>query len=387
MGLAGELVDFGAHQPGLGAEPAPGTLTAMGEPDNRRWPAAPGTYALILEAREPHIVWAGRLGWLQVTPGRYLYVGSALGPGGLRARLQRHFRPQKRLHWHIDALTAVLPIVRVITAPGQERLECTWARRIAALPGVTVPWPGFGSSDCRAGCRAHLLRLPDHLDWGNEITLSAQKDMAEGPRDMVQELLGAIAVGDDEAAERAAQALTARRDLLPALRPLLVEGDADRRWWAVRTLALIGGPEAEAAAAQRLSDPDEATRCAAALALGQLRAVSAIPALAGLLADPSGWVRDSAGDALAMIGEPALPALLAALADPRNGVRVRAAAALRKTVTSRLAGLATGSYPPAFWPAINALFLALNDANRLVRHNAYEALDQLGLLETVWVAS
>ncbi len=349
------------------------------------WPAEPGTYALILEASEPQTVRAGRLGNLRVAPGRYVYVGSALGPGGLRGRLKHHLRPGKRGHWHIDALTAVLRVVRVILVPGKTRLECAWAQRIARLPGATVPWPGFGSSDCRAGCRAHLIRLPDDLDREDEHAVFVHSNVDEGPRDIVQELLTAIAAGDDEAAERTVHGLAGRRDLLPALRPLLVDEDADRRWWAVRALALIGGPEAEDAAIQRLADRDESTRCAAALALGQLKAAIAIPALTERLADPSGWVRDSAGDALAMIGEPALPALLAALADARDGVRVRAAAALRKITVHQLTGLRPETYPPAFWPVISALFTALNDPNRLVRHNAYEALAQLGLLDEVWV--
>ncbi len=354
--------------------------------DGDSWPAVPGTYALVLEAAAPVTVQAGRLGSLQVAPGRYIYVGSALGPGGLRARLRRHLRRDKPQRWHIDALTAVLPVTRVYIAPGVERRECLWAGRIAGLPGVTVPWPGFGNSDCRAGCPAHLFRLPARAGWEDEIAMLIQENPPAGMRDIIEELLAAIASGDDEAAERIVQALAGRRDLIPALRPLLVDGDADRRWWAVRSLALMGGPEAEEAAIQRLSDPDEATRCAAALALGQMRAASGIPALAARLADPSGWVRDSAGDALAMIGEPALPTLLDALVDPRDGVRVRAAAALRKITVQRLAGLQPDRYPAAFWPVIGALFKALNDPNRLVRHNAYEALEQLGLLEDVWIA-
>jgi hypothetical protein len=34
---------------------------------------------------------------------------------------------------------------------------------------------------------------------------------------------------------------------------------------------------------------------------------------------------------------------------------------------------------------VAALFRSLNDPNRLVRHNAHEALDRLGLLETILV--
>jgi HEAT repeat protein len=123
------------------------------------------------------------------------------------------------------------------------------------------------------------------------------------------------------------------------------------------------------------------------LGLGELRYSQATSALVARLADDSGWVRDSAADALAMLGEPALAALVEALVDHRDGVRVRAASALHRIL---LAPSQEASAPPeialVYLPAINALFLALNDPNRLVRHHAQHTLDRLGLLETVWVA-
>jgi hypothetical protein len=39
--------------------------------------------------------------------------------------------------------------------------ECVWVAALARKPGVQAPFRGFGSSDCRAGCDAHLLHLPD----------------------------------------------------------------------------------------------------------------------------------------------------------------------------------------------------------------------------------
>jgi HEAT repeat protein len=217
-------------------------------------------------------------------------------------------------------------------------------------------------------------------------------DTTTRSNDLIEALLEAIAQGDDETAEAAAQACAGRPRLLPALRPLLVDDDPDRRWWAVRTLALIGGPDALKLLVERLADPDEATRCAAALGLGQLRSASAVEPLAAALADPSGWVRDSAADALALIGEPALPALVSLMqgapdgapSHTPDGVRVRAAGALRKIVAPALTGLSVNQYPPQYMPALDVLFQALNDPNRLVRHNAYETLDRLGLLDTLF---
>lgn len=90
--------------------------------------------------------------------GLYAYVGSAHGPGGLRARVGRHLRRDKPRHWHVDALTALAVVTHVAYVVSPERLECAWAQAVSALPGARIPLPGFGSSDCR--CPAHLFALP-----------------------------------------------------------------------------------------------------------------------------------------------------------------------------------------------------------------------------------
>jgi Uri superfamily endonuclease len=105
-------------------------------------------------------VTAGRLGVIALEPGTYAYVGSAHGPGGLRARVLRHLRRDKPLRWHIDYLTIALPVAHVVVATGDERFECAWVRRLLAEPGACAAVSGFGSSDCREKCPAHLVRLP-----------------------------------------------------------------------------------------------------------------------------------------------------------------------------------------------------------------------------------
>lgn len=196
--------------------------------------------------------------------------------------------------------------------------------------------------------------------------------------DLLLPLLDATGAGDDDAAEAAvAQLYAVAGAALPLLADLSTTGDNDQRWWAVRALAGL----AEEDPSQReqaiplllaaLRDPDDSIRCVAALGLGQAHAHSAIPALALLLADSSGWVRGAAANALALIGEPAVPALGEALQDPREGVRVRAAYALHRIK----------SVPSARW-----LFPALNDPNHIVHTYAYETLEEMGLLTTVLVA-
>jgi HEAT repeat protein len=204
-------------------------------------------------------------------------------------------------------------------------------------------------------------------------------------QDLIQALLDTVAAGDDGRSEIVAQACTGRADLLPALAPLLAEGDVDRRWWITRTLALTGGPEAIPLLIERLSDEEESIRCAAAFALASMQAETAIPDLVAHLADPSGWVRDSAADALAMLGESSVHALIEAMADSRGGVRVRAASALRRIA---LAGPQPGADLDFHSPrgqAIGALFRALQDPNYLVHEHAFEALDRLGFLDNLIV--
>jgi Uri superfamily endonuclease len=135
-----------------------------GNLDPARWPPLGGAYVLFIEVAVPLEITVGRLGPYALSPGIYAYVGSAYGPGGLRARLARHLRTEKKLRWHIDYLLAAARVVRVYARPDATRQECAWVRSLLFLPGVTAPIPHFGSNDCRGGCPAHLLRLPGLLD-------------------------------------------------------------------------------------------------------------------------------------------------------------------------------------------------------------------------------
>jgi len=119
-------------------------------------PAAPGTYALALRCGSRRSVRIGRLGVLQLRPGWYVYVGSAFGPGGLRARIGHHLRVARRPHWHVDYLRRRTRLVAVWYVCGA-RCEHEWAQRLGAVPGAAMPLAGFGSSDCH--CPAHLFQF------------------------------------------------------------------------------------------------------------------------------------------------------------------------------------------------------------------------------------
>ena len=121
------------------------------------FPARPGTYVVLLASTRRRRVTIGRLGALALRAGCYCYVGSAFGPGGLRARLQHHLDVARRLHWHIDYLRRVTTPTAVWFSDDPQRNECRWAQTLVTLPGADMPLAGFGASDC--GCATHLFHF------------------------------------------------------------------------------------------------------------------------------------------------------------------------------------------------------------------------------------
>ena len=117
--------------------------------------AHPGTYALVFNSTKKRKVRIGKLGTLQVNCGFYVYVGSAFGPGGLRARISHHQRKSNRPHWHIDYLSPYLQLYEIWYTYDPVYREHEWAGLLSVKRASHIPLPGFGSSDCR--CNAHLL--------------------------------------------------------------------------------------------------------------------------------------------------------------------------------------------------------------------------------------
>jgi len=118
-------------------------------------PNEPGAYQLVLSLAEEVTLQVGALGTFRFPVGKYIYTGSALG--GLRRRLARHLRQEKRLRWHIDYLLQHATVEDVRLYPAGGLSECALNRRLLALPHVRVIARGFGSSDCT--CPTHLVYL------------------------------------------------------------------------------------------------------------------------------------------------------------------------------------------------------------------------------------
>lgn len=123
--------------------------------------SSPGTYIVIFScpsANEGKECQIGRLGKVKLQQGYYSYVGSAFGPGGLKARLAHHLRQAKKPHWHLDYLKPHLQIEAIWFTRDPVRREHFWATEISREPGSVVPLSGFGSSDC--DCTTHLFYSP-----------------------------------------------------------------------------------------------------------------------------------------------------------------------------------------------------------------------------------
>jgi Uri superfamily endonuclease len=360
-----------------------------------------GTYVLALWLERARRISVGRRGEFAFPAGWVLYVGSALGPGGLAARLARHrrrFASGKRPHWHVDYVRehAVWGGAWARPAGGRlecdgahraggwlesdgahraggwlesdgarragERLECAWAAALSQRPGARIVVPGFGASDCR--CPGHLVHLPALPDEAWMASVLGAERVVVG-MDELDELLETLVSGDDDRREAAAIALGQfGATAVAPLAALVAAPDADARWWAARALAEVRTAGAVPPLLEVLDDPVPDVRACAALALGRLGDGAGAPALAERLGDESAFVASVAADALSMIGEPAVEALAERLQDESAHARLLAVRALARIKSQS---------------AIGPLFGVLEDPSYLVRFYARQALEALGV--------
>ena len=123
-------------------------------------PTHPGTYAIVMELAKFAEITVGKLGQFEFKPGYYIYVGSAFGPGGLKARVGRHLNKKKKLKWHIDYLREHMDVIDVKFEQTPQNEECQWAVKFSEDGGI-FPIKGLGSSDCK--CFSHLLYFKEKI--------------------------------------------------------------------------------------------------------------------------------------------------------------------------------------------------------------------------------
>lgn len=121
-----------------------------------------GSYAVVYHCPTQIRIRIGSLGEIAFFKGFYIYVGSAMGPGGLQARVKRHFQKSKRrMHWHIDYISNAMDVWSAYICTDPTNQEHNWAHQLQTFDDTSVV-ASIGCSDCR--CASHLFHrwvLPD----------------------------------------------------------------------------------------------------------------------------------------------------------------------------------------------------------------------------------
>ncbi len=134
-------------------------MTSPRQATNDFIPSQPGTYCLVLRLSPGAQITVGALGRFTFPEGFLVYIGSALGSGGLAGRLKHHTRPTgpeyMKASWHVDYLRRYTKIVEIWYVQDAIRREHEWATVARQVSGATIPAKGFGASDCN--CPAHLF--------------------------------------------------------------------------------------------------------------------------------------------------------------------------------------------------------------------------------------
>jgi Uri superfamily endonuclease len=124
-----------------------------------------GIYLLVIKLKGSHTISAGKLPETTFREGIYLYVGRARR--GLKERLKRHLRKEKKLFWHVDYLLQKAEIDE-IWIKRDSLDECRLVLDIKnTLESSLHPLKKFGSSDC--ACISHLFYLPENKSDLNSI--------------------------------------------------------------------------------------------------------------------------------------------------------------------------------------------------------------------------
>lgn len=136
-----------------------------------------GVYTLILKAEKGNRIRVGRRKIVDVVPGYYIYVGSALK--NLAYRLNRYIaltREDRRKHWHIDYILASQSVFlcSIVYAFTQHKVEPTVALALIGK-GFKVVREGIGSSEYHWKGYSHFLKAPSQASF-NKI-LSSLKEV------------------------------------------------------------------------------------------------------------------------------------------------------------------------------------------------------------------
>ncbi len=127
-----------------------------------------GSYVLIIWLKHDMEIEVGKIGKIFFKKGYYAYVGSALN--GIKKRVERHLRKEKKIRWHIDYLLQYGEVIDVFVKESNKREECEIAKEFASH---FLYIERFGCSDCK--CKSHLFYAKNYKDFLSIIKNSLKK--------------------------------------------------------------------------------------------------------------------------------------------------------------------------------------------------------------------
>ncbi len=117
-----------------------------------------GSYFLVIKVERDMIVRTKRKEF-PLKAGYYVYVGSAMN--SLEKRVERHFKKDKKLHWHIDFLLKESELLRAYIIPSNVKIEEELSMEVSKFG---KPVEGFGASDLKIGSNLYYFKdEPDKI--------------------------------------------------------------------------------------------------------------------------------------------------------------------------------------------------------------------------------
>ena len=117
-----------------------------------------GVYQIRLMVDKKCRITIGKLGEFTFPEGQYVYTGRA--GKNLTQRISRHKRLAKKRFWHIDYILSNKHVrildINVVSRRSDD--ECIENQKLLK-ECASIVVKGFGATDCKSNCGAHLLFL------------------------------------------------------------------------------------------------------------------------------------------------------------------------------------------------------------------------------------
>ncbi|MBU0474389.1 MAG: GIY-YIG nuclease family protein [Bacteroidetes bacterium] len=116
-----------------------------------------GVYVLELFAEKVFSVSINKFKNTVFPKGYYYYIGSA--QKNLKSRIERHFKREKNIHWHIDHLTThqnMKTLASYVIIDAEKHVEAELANNFNNYFNSKIAIEGFGNSDTKE-TKTHLF--------------------------------------------------------------------------------------------------------------------------------------------------------------------------------------------------------------------------------------